>query len=174
MTTRSLLPAEKVERNRAYQRRYNHSEKGRATQARYRNSTKGKRYYMQWSTSENGKQRLHANRLRWQRTEGGRNYRRAANAKPENKTHKLIYHLRRFGLTVDQYNTMLELQHGKCAICRSGQNLHGDRPIRMAVDHCHNTGRVRGLLCNKCNTTLARLNDDVSLMRSFISYLEKT
>lgn len=63
-------------------------------------------------------------------------------------------HLKRsYGITLDEYNKMLKDQGGVCKICKlpckSGKNL--------AVDHCHDTGTVRGLLCAKCNTNLGRI-----------------
>ena len=56
---------------------------------------------------------------------------------------------RTFGLTVEEYDAMLDAQHGVCAIC-------GKLPQkkRLAVDHNHTTGKVRGLLCPSCNRTL--------------------
>lgn len=64
---------------------------------------------------------------------------------------------------------MLEEQGGVCAICgrvcSTGMNL--------AVDHCHVTGEIRGLLCQGCNVSLARFNDDVAVLKNAIVYLEK-
>ena len=64
--------------------------------------------------------------------------------------------LRKYGLTPDQYDDILEEQSGVCAICgntcATGRNL--------AVDHCHTTGEVRGLLCFNCNSKLAVLEDE--------------
>jgi hypothetical protein len=54
----------------------------------------------------------------------------------------------RFGITVDDYNQMLKNQNGGCAICEIKHN----NKRRFCVDHCHKTNKVRGLLCNGCNT----------------------
>ena len=73
----------------------------------------------------------------------------------------------RYGLTVEQWNEMFEAQGGGCAIC-------GDAPTgrnRLAVDHSHATGDVRGLLCFRCNTLLGKFRDDPSLLRRAIAYL---
>lgn len=81
------------------------------------------------------------------------------------KRHKLN---KRFGITIKDYEDMLIKQEGKCAIC-------GELPVkrRHAVDHDHNTGKVRGLLCWRCNRTIGALNDDPVLIRKAAEYLEQ-
>ena len=75
----------------------------------------------------------------------------------------------RYGITLEQYNDMLQKQRGVCAICESacpsGRSL--------AVDHDHNTGRVRALLCAPCNTAIGKLRDDPALIRRAADYVEK-
>ena len=56
---------------------------------------------------------------------------------------------RLYGITIADYEAMLEFQEGVCAICE-----RPPRTLRLAVDHDHKTGKVRGLLCNTCNQTL--------------------
>jgi Recombination endonuclease VII len=70
-----------------------------------------------------------------------------------------------YGLSVDQYNDLLRAQHGACAICGNGQSG------RLHVDHCHDSGSVRGLLCNRCNRAIGLLGDDPAILRRAISYL---
>lgn len=72
--------------------------------------------------------------------------------------------LRVYGLTPEQYESMLRKQGGVCAICKRG---HG---TILDVDHCHKTGRIRGLLCRRCNTFLG-LIEDASSIEEFIRYL---
>lgn len=72
--------------------------------------------------------------------------------------------LRRYGLTLRDYQLMLENQSGGCGIC-------GARSHRLVVDHCHATGRVRGLLCQTCNKGLGALGDTVEAIRGVLSYL---
>lgn len=71
-----------------------------------------------------------------------------------------------YGLTPEGYEQLLLEQGGLCAICRQP-------PVerRLAVDHCHRTGVVRGLLCHGCNLCLGRLNDDPALFRRAAEYL---
>lgn len=65
---------------------------------------------------------------------------------------------------------MFAEQNGCCAICGDHQS---NQARSMAVDHCHETGRVRGLLCMKCNTGIGKLGDSPELLRKAIAYLEK-
>jgi len=75
---------------------------------------------------------------------------------------------KKYGLTPDQYSQMLEQQGGGCAIC--GVTPNGKR---LAVDHCHTTGKVRGLLCSPCNTGLGVFKDNTDLLHNAVKYLEK-
>lgn len=74
-----------------------------------------------------------------------------------------------FGLTVEEYEKMLANQGGVCAICSGVQRPPGKR---LAVDHDHSTGRVRGLLCFECNVGLGKFLDDPSRLRVALAYLE--
>jgi hypothetical protein len=80
------------------------------------------------------------------------------------------YRLRKeFGITAGEYDTILELQDGRCAICRS--EFADGRGHRLHVDHCHDTGRVRGILCGNCNLGLGKFQDDPVLLGRAINYL---
>jgi hypothetical protein len=77
--------------------------------------------------------------------------------------------LRKYGITLDDYQEMLAQQEGKCAICGSTEAKNfGDT---LVVDHDHATGKVRGLLCGTCNTALGKFRDDPQILRSAICYL---
>jgi predicted metal-binding protein len=71
---------------------------------------------------------------------------------------------RRYGMSVEQYESMLELQQGVCAIC--------SRRDAVVVDHDHRTGKVRALLCQGCNSALGNFFDDPMLIRKAASYVE--
>lgn len=88
----------------------------------------------------------------------------------ERKEHYANYLLQyRFGITLAEYNAMLEAQSGSCAICGRTPDEEGKR---LCVDHDHETGEVRGLLCNECNAGLGRFHDDPARLRSAANYVE--
>jgi hypothetical protein len=71
------------------------------------------------------------------------------------------------GVTPIEYAEMLVKQNGVCAICK-GVNKDGRS---LAADHCHQSGKKRGLLCGRCNLTLGRVEDDIEILRGMIQYL---
>ena len=83
--------------------------------------------------------------------------------------HRNSYLKRKFLITLDDYNNMFTSQGGVCAICRETCKTCKT----LAVDHCHRTGTIRGLLCQGCNTSISRFNDDIELLLSAIEYLKK-
>jgi len=86
----------------------------------------------------------------------------------ENKEAKAESRLRRkFGIGLNEYEEMIVKQEGNCLICKEVCSTGR----RLAVDHCHVTGKVRGLLCSKCNIAIGLLKDDVSLLATAIDYL---
>lgn len=83
------------------------------------------------------------------------------------------YQLRdKYGITVEDYDRMMVEQDGKCAICERTEPT--GRWKRLAVDHCHKTGQVRGLLCDKCNRGMGLLEDRIDLLTNAVKYLERT
>lgn len=80
-------------------------------------------------------------------------------------------HLRRYGMSVTEYETMYAAQNGCCAICSINETLAPKK--RLCVDHDHKTGDVRALLCVNCNTALGMLQDDPSLFVKATQYLQK-
>ena len=78
----------------------------------------------------------------------------------------MISHRRReYGITEEQYNNMILYQNNTCAICKkpSHKTLH--------IDHDHQTGNVRGLLCSQCNTGIGFFKEDINALASAIEYL---
>lgn len=82
----------------------------------------------------------------------------------------------RYGLTVEGYEALHAQQRGCCAICGQPEKVSqvGGEPQRLAVDHCHDTGAVRGLLCYSCNRTLGQIGDSVEGVMRFVRYLQRT
>lgn len=77
---------------------------------------------------------------------------------------------RRYGITIKQYDTMYEQQDGHCAIC--GKELIKGVVNGCCIDHCHETGKVRGLLCDSCNVGLGRFNDNPDTLIKASSYIK--
>lgn len=76
-----------------------------------------------------------------------------------------------YDLTIDEYNALLDKQDSACAICRKTEP--GGKG-RWHIDHNHETGKVRGLLCAMCNVGLGNFYDDIALLSGAIKYLEET
>jgi len=78
---------------------------------------------------------------------------------------------RNYGLSWDAYLALLESQNYKCVICK--QEINIDIKHSVHVDHDHNTGRVRGILCSTCNLGLGNFKDNIEFLKSAIDYLNK-
>jgi len=93
---------------------------------------------------------------------------RLAAEREANKDKETDKRLRKvFGISIRDYEKMLKRQGGVCAICR-----REEKNKRLAVDHCHTTGVVRGLLCQKCNWAIGMFEDDIQRMEAAINYIE--
>lgn len=75
------------------------------------------------------------------------------------------YYQSNYGMSLEEYRQKSQLQSSRCAICRREANLF--------VDHCHQTGQVRGLLCSRCNSALGLFMDDLGSLSKAIEYLKK-
>lgn len=74
---------------------------------------------------------------------------------------------RKYGLTIEEYNQMAQEHDHSCAICRRACKTGR----QLAVDHCHKTGTIRGLLCQSCNIGLGRFDDNPALLDAAKAYL---
>ena len=83
--------------------------------------------------------------------------------------------IRDFGITEKDYQTFFKNQNGVCAICGTKESDLGNngKIKKLAVDHDHKTGKVRGLLCGRCNLMLGRLKDSINLLNCAIKYLQR-
>jgi hypothetical protein len=78
----------------------------------------------------------------------------------------------RYGLSKTEFQDLLARQGGRCAIC--GTTEPGGKHGTFNIDHCHETGRVRGILCQRCNIALASLGDSLDGVMRFARYLRPT
>ena len=129
-------------------------------------SEKKKEYNKQWKLlnkekvlettrlwRKENKEKIKVSRLTW------------SSSSPENQKRSL---LKKYKLSLEDYNLMFEEQNGCCKICNTHQT---DLKKPLFVDHCHITGNVRGLLCSTCNSALGMLKDNVSLFERATHYL---
>ena len=72
--------------------------------------------------------------------------------------------MKRYGMTTSDFDEWYNRQAGRCAICHT-------KPEILCVDHDHETGLIRGLLCNNCNRGIGLLGDNISRLRSAVGYL---
>ena len=81
---------------------------------------------------------------------------------------------RQYGITLEQYELMQEEQQNKCAICKQEETSKLKTVTRrLAVDHDHKTGKVRQLLCDRCNHLIGRAHEDITVLQNAIDYLRK-
>lgn len=124
----------------------------------YRNTEVGKAKIKQQRDSATAKEQ---NRQR------GQKYRSTSTGKAYLKEYSIYY---RYKLTLDEYNNIIAQQNNQCAIC--GQLFDSSQTKTPNIDHCHTTGKVRGILCPLCNKGLGNFKDNTDILRRAISYLE--
>lgn len=80
--------------------------------------------------------------------------------------------LRKYNLTLDDYNKIYEDQNKVCAICLKPNTAKLKNKLPLIIDHCHETNKVRGLLCSQCNVMLGMAKDKKEVLKSAIKYLK--
>lgn len=127
--------------------KYAQSEKGKAVRKKIRESVQNKKLQKEWRAKGGSAQEYQRNKDNYRNT----------------------YMKRVYGITLNEYNSMLDQQHGVCYVCHKPPT--GER--RLAIDHCHTTGSVRKLLCSNCNTVLGLVKEDVNIMNKLINYIKE-
>lgn len=127
---------------------------------------KARAYYQankaKWVESEQRRKEEDTELFLQKSREAGARYR----LNPENtKKVRLRYLKARYGITLEEYSQMFDRQKGLCAICQKPSE------DRLHVDHCHATGKIRGLLCFKCNSMIGKANDEIAILQRAIQYL---
>lgn len=117
-------------------------------------------------TNTQTRENLNKNALRW------------ANNNREKRTEQALRSMlwRRFNITLDHYNELAKSQQNKCAICNTEPSVRIDKAgrkiNRLCVDHNHQTGKIRGLLCRDCNSALGLFKENKEALYKAVDYLE--
>jgi len=164
------------EKLRLAKARYKLTEKYKATQAEYIRSPRHRALHAiaKAKYTAANRDRINRDRLPTARAYGSSAKGKAVRAKymasPEGKIKYTKAYLKRtYGMTLEQYTAQVLKQKGVCAIC--GRVNRAGR--RLVVDHDHETGKVRELLCDPCNLVLGYMEDNVARLQAAISYVHK-
>jgi hypothetical protein len=126
-------------------------------------------------TIEDKREKNRLKNIEWRKNNPERYRKAVANWRLRNPEYESSFKLKfRYGITPEQYAEMLMTQNNRCAICgnkESAININTNKIQKLAVDHCHTTGKVRGLLCQDCNRGIGKFHDDVSRLKKAIEYL---
>ena len=94
--------------------------------------------------------------------------------KGQNKDRRKDYLFRyKYGITLKDFQKILDKQSNRCAICKKALSKTRRKKNSPHVDHCHKTGKVRGILCSMCNSAIGLLKDDLLVIKSAARYLKK-
>jgi hypothetical protein len=147
-----LLPLK--ERKKNYTKKFNQSEKGKILREKYKTFKKDTNYYQinKEILSKKAKEYRKNNIIR-------------------EKERARINQIKFYGITPEDYNKMFEEQNGCCCICNKHQS---NFKKSLSIDHNHQTGKVRGLLCHHCNVGLGHFKDNIESLNSALDYLIKT
>ena len=137
------------------------SERSKRYQSRNKESVKRQRrqYYLDNKERFNKKNKENYWKNREQRLQESKNRRLDPRVAKDDKLWN------GYRIRIEEYEQMLQEQNNKCAVC--------EREVKLEVDHCHSTGRVRSLLCGGCNRGLGQFNDDYERVRKAAEYLER-
>jgi hypothetical protein len=171
-TKASVDPAKAREASRRYRER--NPDRVAVTQAAYRERNKEKvrsaalNRYREKMATEEGRSALAESRRAYRQRNPDRVKKLKRDEYLRNKDrYRSNTLLKMYGITLIQYNAILEAQGGVCAICK--KECHTGR--NLAVDHCHTTNKVRGLLCGHCNQAVGKFQDDPDLMVAAAQYI---
>lgn len=144
--------------------RAKHPDRVKDHNANYRaaNPEKAKADQQEWFQANKEKRNAYMREWHAKNKEVNREVKRA---KRLNGTYK-----RKYGITLDDYNAMLAAQGGHCALCEKTPEDE-KRFKRLNVDHCHETGRVRGILCTRCNFAIGILGDNEAGLSAALRYI---
>ena len=104
--------------------------------------------------------------------------RQTSDGKKRRQAEQRRYRLKTYGLTISAFDKLFKGQNGKCAICGLELVDENDKGRKVSnayprIDHCHETGKIRGLLCNRCNIAMGTFEDDIELLGNAVAYLSR-
>ena len=140
---------------------YADKEKQREYWNKYQQSEKRKAYKAAWYQAN--KDRLQGYRVKWRKKFPDNNRRYFRNR----------HLIKKYGITQDQYEVLYKQQGGICAICGGMPDITRHGITRLAIDHDHATGKIRGLLCNNCNAGMGIIGDTVEHLERAAEYLKR-
>lgn len=146
------MPHKDSTKRKAYMKKYMELPQNKEKRSRY-----GKEYYQKTKEAQKAKRKEYVKRPEV-----------AAKRRERCYARKLV---RDYGITPQRYQEMLAEQDHKCKAC--GKNLAVISRQLIHVDHCHTTGKVRGILCHHCNCALGNVGDSIDKLLSLIEYLKK-
>lgn len=157
------------EEKKAYHKAYYEANKDRLKKEsnehyhanRDREIIRRREYYKNHRDTSRKKQKEYYHKHKEEHKERRKEY--ARTHKRQSKSYKLLLY---YGINIEQHEEMYRKQEGKCATCGIYQDS-------LVVDHNHQTGKVRKLLCKKCNLALGYVNDDPDILRNMIAYLKR-
>ena len=128
-------------------------------------------------TKENSKRRnIKGDTKKWVRANAEKvnanNRKRYQSLTPEEKKKRnRAQQVALYGLTLEAYDAMIEKQNSVCALCGCPET--NPKKGNLCIDHCHNTGKVRALLCDRCNRGIGAFGDNLDLLEKAVIYLQK-
>ncbi len=132
-------------------------------------------HYNMSMTVEEKREKNRLKNIEWRKKNRGKCRKATAQWRIRNPEYEASLKLKlRYGITPKQYFELLASQGGCCAICgqpESAKHNKTQKIQKLAVDHCHVTGKVRGLLCQDCNRGIAKFHEDISRLEGAIKYL---
>jgi hypothetical protein len=128
-----------------------------------------KENYQKYKVRINAANKVYADKNRDRINTYAKEYR--AKNKDKQKNYDLV---KLYGITANDYDDLLKKQNGVCAICEKPETaVIRNKRVRLAVDHDHTKGIIRGLLCMMCNHGIGRFKDDIKILQRAIDYLNK-
>lgn len=174
-----MINEEKKKAAREWQRRYRkeHPEKVKATSRKTYEKHRNKRIKENREYALRNIEKTRLDKLEWQRRNKDKviEYRKSFKERFPDRAKETDLK-KNYGITLEAYTLILKEQNGVCAICKKPETTkhnNSDKTRALAVDHDHKTGKVRGLLCGRCNQAIGLLDDNEERMALAILYIQK-